>query len=107
MSVIHMTDFVTVAKVEEVKEGEGKVVESNGKQIALFKVDGNIHAIENTCMHQGGPLGEGTCEGKVVTCPWHGWQYDVTTGLSPENPQVKVATFEVKVENDEVKVKAE
>jgi len=102
-----MADFVTVAKVDELKEGEGKVVEASGKSIALFKVKGNFKAIDNTCVHQGGPLGEGTCEDGVVTCPWHGWKYDVETGVSPVNPQVKVATYEVKVEGEEVKVKVD
>ena len=102
-----MADFVTVAKVNDLKPGEGKIVEANGKTIALFNVDGKFHAIDNTCKHQGGPLGEGTCDGNIVTCPWHGWQYDVTTGINSANPQVKVDTFEVKVEGDEVKVKAE
>ena len=102
-----MADFVTVAKASELKPGEAKVVEPNGKSIALFNVDGKFHAIDNTCLHQGGPLGEGTCEGAVVTCPWHGWQYDVTTGVNQANPQVKVATYEVKVEGDDVKIKTE
>ena len=102
-----MTNFVTVAKTEDLKPGEGKVVEVNGKNIALFNVDGKFHAIDNTCKHQGGPLGEGTCDGNIVTCPWHGWKYDITTGINPENPQIKVDTFEVKVEDNKVKVKAE
>ena len=102
-----MVDFVTVAKVSEIKEGEGKVVEANGKTIALFNVDGDFFAIENTCKHQGGPLGEGICDGNVVTCPWHQWKYDVTTGVNVGNPQVKVDTYEVQVEGEEVKVKVE
>jgi len=102
-----MADFVTVAKTDEIKEGEGKVVEANGKTIALFNVEGKFHAIDNTCKHAQGPLGEGTCEGNVVTCPWHGWKYDVTTGTNVGNPQVKVDKFEVKVEGEEVKVKTE
>ena len=100
-------DFVTVANVNDVKEGKGKVVEANGKTIALFNVDGKIYAIDNTCVHAGGPLGEGACEGNVVTCPWHGWKFDVTTGISPVNPQAKVDTFEVQIEGEEVKVKTE
>ena len=102
-----MADFVTVAKIDDIKEGEGKVVQANGKTIALFNVDGNFHAIDNTCKHQGGPLGEGTCDGQVVTCPWHGWQYNVTTGVNVANAQIKVASYEVKVDGEEVKVKVE
>jgi len=102
-----MADFVTVAKVSDVKEGEGKVVEANGKTIALFNVEGKFHAIDNTCKHAQGPLGEGICDGNVVTCPWHGWKYNVTDGVCVTNPQVKVDTFEVQVEGDELKVKVE
>ena len=98
-------DFVTVAKVSDVKAGEGKVVEANGKTIALFNVDGKIYAIDNTCKHVGGPLGEGMLDDNVVICPWHNWRYNVQTGISPVNPQVKVDTYEVQVEGDEVKVK--
>jgi len=102
-----MADFVNVAKVSDVKEGEGKTVEANGKTIALFNVDGKFYAIDNTCKHAGGPLGEGVCDGNIVTCPWHGWKYDVTTGVSPVNPQVKMDTFEVQVEGEDIKVKTE
>ena len=102
-----MADFVTVANVNDLKPGESKVVEANGKTIALFNVDGKFHALDNTCKHAGGPLGEGTCDGNIVTCPWHGWQYDVTTGVCSANPQVKMDKFEVQVEGEEVKVKIE
>src|SRR3989338_334650 len=96
--------FVEVAKVKDVKEGEGKVVSANGKEIALFNVGGQFHAIDNTCVHRGGPLGEGTLDGDTVTCPWHGWKFNVKTGVSPVNPAAKVETYNVKVEGDEVKV---
>ena len=102
-----MSDFVTVAKVSDIHEGEGKVITVNGKEIALFNAEGDFYAIENTCKHKGGPLGEGMLDGNVVTCPWHNWKYNVATGISPVNPQVKVGTYEVKVENNEVKVKVE
>ncbi len=102
-----MSDFVNVAKTHEINEGEGKVVNVNGKDIAVFNVEGKFYAMDNTCRHKGGPLGEGMLEGNVVTCPWHHWKYDVTTGVSVVNPQIKVDTYEVKVEGDEVKVKVE
>jgi len=102
-----MADFVTVANINDIKPGENKVVEANGKTIALFNIDGKFHAIDNTCKHSGGPLGEGTCDGNIVTCPWHGWKYDVSTGVCATNPQVKVDKFEVQIEGEEVKVKTE
>jgi nitrite reductase/ring-hydroxylating ferredoxin subunit len=87
-----------------VKSGQGIVVEVNGKTLAVFNGDGAFHAIDNTCIHRGGPLGEGDLEGSVVTCPWHGWQYDVTTGACVANPAAKVERYEVKVEGTDVKV---
>ena len=101
-----MGDFVRVASTAEVKPDQAIVVEVNGKTLALFNVDGAFHAIDNTCVHRGGPLGEGDVHGKVLACPWHGWQFDVTTGECVKNPSAKVEVYQVKVEGDEIKVLA-
>lgn len=95
--------FVKAASASEIKPGEGKTVDVSGLRIALFNLNGNFYAIDNTCPHRGGPLGEGMLDGPVVICPWHGWQFDVTTGKSPFMP-VGVKTFEVKVEGNDVLV---
>ena len=100
-----MAKFVTVAKVSEVMEGEGKVVNAEGKDIAIFNVESEFYAIDNACRHKGGPLGEGMLDGTIVTCPWHHWKYNIKTGVSPVNPQVKVDTYEVKVEGGEIKIR--
>lgn len=94
--------FVEVANVSDLKEGEGKVVNANGTDIALFNVDGEFYAINNKCVHKGGPLGEGVLDGDIVSCPWHGWQFNVKTGVSPVNPAAKVDCYPVKVEGDKV-----
>jgi len=99
-----MANFVKVAEVGDVPPGTGKCVEAGGKQIALFNVAGAFHAIDNTCLHRGGPLGEGELEGTVVTCPWHGWQYDVTTGTNLDDDTTGVARYEVKLEGGAVLV---
>ena len=99
-----MANFVKVAEVSDVPPGTGKCVEADGKQIALFNVAGAFHAIDNTCLHRGGPLGEGELEGSVVTCPWHGWQYDVTTGTNLDDDTTGVARYEVKLEGGSVLV---
>ena len=88
----------------DVKPGHGIVAEVNGKTLAIFNVDGTFHAIDNACIHRGGPLGEGDVEGSVVTCPWHGWKFDVTTGTCLANPSTKVERYEVQVEGTDVKV---
>ena len=99
-----MAEYVAVAKVSDLAAGSGKVVDVNGKAVALFNVNGTFYAIENTCRHQGGPLGEGALQGAIVTCPWHMWEYNVTTGEFTANPAIKVASYPVQVEGDEVKV---
>lgn len=99
-----MAEFVTAAKSAEIPAGEGRMCDVRGRQVALFNVDGQFHAIDNTCLHRGGPLGEGELSGKIVMCPWHGWTYDVTTGECTFNPSVKVEKLEVRLEGDEVQV---
>ncbi len=99
-----MGEFVRVAGAADVKPGHGVVAEVNGKTLAVFNVDGTFHAIDNTCVHRGGPLGEGDLEGNVVSCPWHGWQFNVATGECVKNPSAKVEVYQVKVEGDDVKV---
>jgi nitrite reductase/ring-hydroxylating ferredoxin subunit len=99
-----MGEFVRVTGVTDVKPGQGIVAEVNGKSLAVFNVDGAFHAIDNTCVHRGGPLGEGELEGPVVTCPWHGWQFDVKTGECVNNPSAKVHVYEVQIDGSDVKV---
>lgn len=91
-----------VAAPGEIAEGQGRVVEVEGRTLALFNVGGTLYAIDNTCPHRGGPLGEGDVEGAIVTCPWHGWRWDVTTGRNANNPTVQVACYPVSVERDGV-----
>ena len=93
-----------VAMKSEIQPGTGKVVEVNGKTIAVFNCEGTFYAIDNTCKHRGGPLGEGSLSGTTVTCPWHGWEYDVSTGKCQLDSSIQVQTFDVKVEGDDILV---
>ena len=95
--------FISVAKVSEIPPGTGRVVYVEDVAVALFNVNGEFFAIDNTCKHRGGPLGEGELDSYVVTCPLHGWQYDIRTGAALMHP-VAVTSYKVKVEGDEVKV---
>lgn len=97
-----MAQPMKVAKKIEIPADTGKCVEINGREVALFNISGKIYAINHVCPHQGGPLAEGGLEGKVVTCPWHGWQFDVTTGECTFNPGVKQETFKVKEEGEDI-----
>ena len=98
-----MADYVKVAGTAEVASGTGLVAEVNGQAIAVFNVDGVYYAVDNTCVHRGGPLGEGELEGEAVTCPWHGWQYNVKTGGCINNPSASVKSYQIKVEGTDVK----
>lgn len=99
-----MANFIKVASVSEIIDGAGKTVEVGGRQIALFKVHGKYYAIDNTCAHRGGPLGEGMLDNNIVTCPWHGWQWDVCSGKSLFNPQITVKSYPVEVEDSDIKI---
>lgn len=100
-----MGTFHKVIEVNELAPGSGKVVEVSGQRIALFNIGGTFYAIGDTCTHRGGPLSEGTLEGTTITCPWHGAEFDVTTGknLAPPAPK-EVPSYEVRVEGQEVQV---
>lgn len=97
-------ESVTVARASDLKPGEGKVVIVAGRPLALFNVNGTFHAVDNTCLHRGGPIGEGFLDDAVVTCPWHGWQYLVKTGENLGNPMARLKTYTVIVEGEEIKV---
>ena len=97
-----MGDLVRVALVSDLEPGQGKTVERRGVAIALFNVDGTFRAIGNACGHRGGPLAEGELTGTTVTCPWHGWQFNVTTGSTLRNSEIAVPTYRVEVRGDEV-----
>ncbi len=99
-----MAEFVRVANLAELEVGSCKAVEANGKTIALFNVNGTIYCLDNTCLHRGGPLGEGMLEGNIVTCPWHMWQYNVCTGENLAESSIRVAAYPVQVEGNEIKV---
>jgi nitrite reductase/ring-hydroxylating ferredoxin subunit len=99
-----VAEYIKVASVSELSVGSSKTVEVNGKAIALFNVGGKIYALDNTCLHQGGPLGEGLLDGEVVTCPWHFWEFNVRTGEKVGEPSLRVATYPVQVDGDDIKV---
>ena len=101
-----MSQWIKVAKRKDVPSDTGLMVEAGGQEIALFKVDGKVCALHAVCPHQGGPLAEGGIDGNVVTCPWHGWQFDVKTGTCTFNDSIQVPTFKVKEENEDVYVEA-
>ena len=99
-----MTGFVKVACVADIPEGTGRSVEANGRRVALFNVGGAIHAMDGTCPHRGGPLGEGMLRGSIVTCPWHFWRFDVVTGQATDVPESCIEKFGVRIEGTDILV---
>lgn len=97
--------FVTVTRVDAVPAGRGRQVTVNGRWVALFNVDGTFHAIDGICLHRGGPLAEGHLTQCIVTCPWHGWQFDVTTGALVQDARVGVTRHDTRIVGDDVQVR--
>jgi nitrite reductase (NADH) small subunit len=97
----HMA-FVRATAAAEIPPGKIREVTVSGKALAIANVAGQFYAIDNTCLHRGGPLGDGPLEGTIVTCPWHGWQYDVTTGKILQSPDAGVAHYKVEVRDQDI-----
>ena len=97
--------LLKVGQIDDVMPGTGRVVKAGERALALFNLGGTFYAIDNKCTHVGGPLGEGAVDGKVVTCPWHGSRFDITTGEVLGPPARRpVASYPVRVQGREVLV---
>jgi len=94
--------FLRTARRDEVPPGTIREFQVDGKNLAISNVGGKLYAIHNTCLHRGGPLGQGELAGETVTCPWHGWQFNVVSGKSSVNPAVGVACFPVEVRGEDI-----
>jgi nitrite reductase (NADH) small subunit/3-phenylpropionate/trans-cinnamate dioxygenase ferredoxin subunit len=99
-----MSEFHTVCKIHDLKEGEGKTVAIGHKVVALFLVNGTVNAIDDTCPHMGASLAGGYVENNIVTCPWHAWRFRVTDGTWADNPRIKIGCHTVRVVGDDVQV---
>jgi nitrite reductase (NADH) small subunit len=82
----------------------GKVKEfiAAGRMLCVASLEDGIYAMDNTCPHRGGPLGQGVIENEKVICPWHGWQFDPKTGQGPQKSAERLAVYKIRVEGDEV-----
>ncbi len=99
-------DFVTVAKVGAIPEGEGRSFQVGDRLIAVFLQRGQYMAIDDLCPHMGASLGGGYLDDEgVVTCPWHAWRFCARDGKWADNPRLAVDTFEVRVQGDQIQVR--
>ena len=96
--------YVAVATLDEIPPGTGKVVRIGRDEIALFNVEGEFHAIDNTCPHAGAPIGVRRFDGRIATCGYHGMRFDVTTGECPDACGWSVQTYPCRVVGDEVQI---
>ncbi len=96
--------FVKVAAVGEIAEGAVKHIVVHDKPMALARVEGQFYAVNAICPHRGGPLAEGKLNGCVLTCPWHGWTFDVRTGLPDHPGGHSISAYEVREEGEDVLV---
>src|SRR5881275_2850345 len=100
-----MAEFIKVAALDELEEGGLLAVEVDGEPICLAKVDGRVFAFTDNCTYISGPLNEGDLEGCVLTCPWHGAQFDVRTGKVLRGPaRQDIITYPVKIEGKSILV---
>jgi nitrite reductase/ring-hydroxylating ferredoxin subunit len=97
-------NYVRVGPVAAIPRGQGRAFSVGRYEVAVFNVDGTLYATENACPHQGGPIAEGTLEGQEVTCPWHAWCFDVSTGKMKLTDMTMLVRFDVRVEGGDVLV---
>jgi len=100
-----MPDWIPVAAAVDVPPGSSIERVADGRMVAVANVDGTLHAIDGLCPHQGGPLGTGVLCGTTLTCPWHGWQFDVTTGRHRMSATVRQAVHEVRERDGTIEVR--
>ncbi len=89
--------YVEVCPVEKIPENRARIVQVGGEDIALFRYEGKVSAVNNACRHQNGPIGEGKIIQGCITCPWHGYQYYPQNGQSPPPFTEKLTTYDVKI----------
>ena len=103
-SVVAMPSRHRVAAVEEIAPGSGRELTVGDRIVAIYRIGDDFYAMDGICPHAGGPLGKGYVSGRRVTCPWHGWQFDVTTGVHCLTPAIRHETFPVTMEDGAVYV---
>jgi NAD(P)H-dependent nitrite reductase small subunit len=102
----NLNHFITVARVGDIPEGEGRSFQAGDRLVAVFHQNGAYKAIDDLCPHMGASLGAGYLDEEgIVTCPWHAWRFCVNDGKWADNPRLSVDTFEVRVQGDEIQVR--
>lgn len=100
-----MSDWLPIADVDECPPGTSIERLAGDRMVAIANVGGSFHVIDGLCPHQGGPLGTGRLCGTILTCPWHGWQFDVATGRHATSSSVRQTVHEIREESGRVLVR--
>jgi len=99
-----MIKFIKVLKAEDLPIGKSAIILVDGQEIAVFNYKNEYFAILNKCPHKGGPLGEGRVQEGIVICPNHEWRFELKTGNSMQNPEMKVKIFPVRIKDEKIYV---
>ena len=100
-----MSQLMRIGKKAEMPPpGEAREFAIGDKVVCVANVNGELSAMDNVCLHRGGPMGQGIVEGDKVVCPWHGWQYDAKTGAVSHNPEVRLQIYPIRAEGGDVLV---
>ena len=97
-----VSEWVQVASLSALSPGTAAEIVAGDRIVALFNVEGAVYALDGVCPHQGGPLGQGDLEGCVLSCPWHGWQFDVRTGQHQFSASLRQPTLPVRIDGDAI-----
>ncbi|HVG24109.1 MAG TPA: Rieske 2Fe-2S domain-containing protein [Thermoanaerobaculia bacterium] len=100
-----MADFIDIAATSDIALGRARSFDAGGRIIALYHTTSGFFATDNVCPHRGGPLAEGDLIGDEINCPWHLWGFDVKTGKCGGNPEISVATHELRVDGERILVR--
>ncbi|MGA7908679.1 MAG: Rieske 2Fe-2S domain-containing protein [Candidatus Sulfotelmatobacter sp.] len=100
-----MSNFIKLTTQSDLPAiDEAKEFPCGDKTICIANVNGEFSALDSVCLHRGGPLGQGMIEGNKVVCPWHGWEWDVKTGVATQDSSMKIAVYPLKIENGDAMV---
>lgn len=97
--------FQRVGSLSELRSGQPVGAIVDGKEVAVFAVDEEFIATAGICPHADGPLHEGEVEGRLLTCPWHGWQFNLDSGICEDDPCLTLARYEVRIDGDDILVR--
>ena len=97
-------EWVSVATIDELPDGAALAAEAGGAEVAIFNQGGELHALDNRCLHRGGPLAQGVVRDGVVACPLHLWRYDVVTGRCIGSSGAALRRYEVRAQDCRIEV---